>query len=187
MSTLITQLSSILPVSTILEKELSTIVEQKKIKKGQSILTIGERCRDLFFVEKGILRGFYFKDGKEITNWFAQENEFATCFYSFIAEKNSVEEIQALEDCLLVRLSYADLQSLYQRLPETERIGRIIMENYYLKLEERLLSIQFKSAKERYQTLLDIKSPLLKRVPLGHIATYLGISQETLSRMRAEV
>jgi CRP-like cAMP-binding protein len=133
------------------------------------------------------LRGYYFVEGKEIRNWFAQETEFATCFYSFIANKPSYEIIQALEDCKLVQLKYSALQAIYAKYKETERVGRIITENYYIKLEERLLNLQFKTAKERYQKLSTTKSNLLQRVSLGQIASYLGITQETLSRIRSEI
>lgn len=113
--------------------------------------------------------------------------EFATCFYSFIVQKPSFEFVQALEDSDLLQMSYSALQNLYVTFPETERIGRIITENYYIKLEERILNLQFKTAKERYQKLLSSKPTLLLRAPLGQIASYLGISQETLSRIRAEM
>ena len=84
-------------------------------------------------------------------------------------------------------VSYALLNKVYELFPETERAGRLILEDYYLRLEERMLSIQFKSAKERY-TLFSQKRPeLIRRAPLGCIASYLGITQETLSRIRAEL
>ena len=108
-------------------------------------------------------------------------------FYSFISKKPSAETIQALEDCEVQQLSYAALQNLYIHFPETERIGRIITESYYIKLEERMLNMQFKTAKERYDKLLRSNASLLQRASLGQIASYLGITQETLSRIRAEV
>lgn len=183
----LSHLSSIISVSNALETELNSISKQLAISKNQSVIDIGNRCTDLFFVEKGLLRGYYFDEGKEITNWFAQENEFATCLYSFVAKKPSSETIQALEECVLTSLPYSCLQNLYIKFPETERLGRIITESYYIKLEERLLNIQFKTAKERYQNLVLSKPSLLQRTSLGQIASYLGITQETLSRIRAEM
>ncbi|MFL5764394.1 MAG: Crp/Fnr family transcriptional regulator [Bacteroidia bacterium] len=180
-------LSSLLSVSDVLASELKNNCTKVSIPKGKLIVEIGHRCTDLYFIEKGLMRGYYFDDGKEITNWFAQENEFATCLYAFIALKPSFENIQTLEDCELIQIPYAVLQQLYTTFPETERLGRIITENYYLKLEERLLNLQFKSAKERYQSLSKSKPSLLRRASLGQIASYLGITQETLSRIRAEV
>ena len=179
-------LESIITVSDTLKNELISVSGRKITSKGDIILNAGERCSDLFFVEKGLVRVYYFIEEKEVTNWFAQEGEFATCFYSFIVQGSSVETIQALENTELIQIPYSYLQGLYKQFPETERIGRILTETYYIKLEERLLNIQFKSAKERYQNLADLKPALLKRAPLGQIASYLGITQETLSRIRAE-
>ncbi len=185
--TFLSYLSSIIPVSSELEMELNLITKQLSIVKNQAIVESGNRCHDLFFVEKGLLRGYYFHEGKEITNWFGLEGEFSTCFYSFIACKPSFETMQVIEDCKLTQLSHAALQNLYVKFPETERLGRIITENYYVKLEERLLSLQFKTAKERYLHFIKTKPSLLQRTSLGQIASYLGITQETLSRIRAEL
>lgn len=180
-------LESVINVSDNLKAELINISKKITVLKGESIVSIGERCSDIYFIEKGLLRGYYFSEEKEITHWFAQEGEFATSFYAFIAQKKTFETIQIIEDAELIQISFSALQSLYKKYPETERLGRILTEAYYIKLEERLLSIQFKSAKERYQSLLQTKSSLIKRAPLGQIASYLGITQETLSRMRAEL
>jgi len=185
--TLLSHLSSIIVISEPLEIQINSIIKKKLVLKGEYIVNIGERCSDMCFIEKGLLRGYYFDDGKEITSWFAQEEEFASCFYSFIANTPSFENIQALENCELTLISSTALQELYQKFPETERVGRIIVENYYLKFEERFLNLQFKTAKERYQNLILSKPSLLQRASLGQIATYLGISQETLSRIRAEL
>lgn len=184
---LLQHLSHILSISKVLENEINSIVKEINVSKNTILVNHKERCRNLFFIQKGLVRGYYYDEGKEITNWFAQEEEFATSFYSFITNEPSTETIEALEDCQLIQISSNDLQELYKKFPETERIGRIITENYYIKLEERFLNIQFRSAKERYQNLL-LKNPsLLQRASLGQIATYLGITQETLSRIRAEL
>lgn len=183
---LITHLSSIISISKTLETEINAISKPLHIAKGKTLINIDERCHSLYFITKGLVRGYYFDEGKEITNWFAQEEEFATCFYAFIACKPSFEIIQTLEECELTELNYTALQNLYLKFPETERIGRLITENYYIKLEERILNLQFKTAKERYAKLLSSKPSLLQRASLGQIATYLGITQETLSRIRAE-
>jgi CRP-like cAMP-binding protein len=183
---LLNEISQLTHLSEEAANFLNANIQKQNFKKGEEILGFEQNCNYLYFINKGIIRGYYFLDAKEITNWFGQENEFATCFYSFISKKLSVETIQALEDCELILIPYSTLNTLYEKFPETERVGRLVIENYYLRLEERLLSIQFKSAKERYQNLMDSKPSLLKRAALGQIASYLGISQETLSRMRAE-
>lgn len=182
---LLAYLSSIISLSPALSAEIAAMAEPVFVAKGDILLKDGERCRHLFYIEKGLLRGYYYEDGKDTTNWFAQEGEFATCFYAFIAKEPSFEIIQALEDCELMRLPHEALQKLYVAHPETERIGRLIIENYYTRLEERLLGIRLKTAKERYQHLIDTKPSLLQRASLGQVAAYLGITPETLSRIRA--
>jgi len=141
----------------------------------------------MYFIEKGCVRGYYNLDGKEVTYWFGFEHSFVTSFYSFISRKPAFENIQLIEDCRVLAISYDDLQKLYDKYPEIERLVRIINENYYVRLEERFVAAQFKSAKERYAGLLDFSPHILQRMPLGHIASYLGISQETLSRIRGKI
>ncbi len=184
--TFIQHLSSILPVSDALKDELLQLTTVKELKRGDTLISKGERCNDLYFIERGLLRGYYYNEEKEITHWFAREGEWATSFYAFIARQTSLEYIEALEDCELLQVPYSKLQQLYVSHPETERIGRLLTEAYYIKLEGRLLGLQFTSAKERYDALLENNPSLVQRAPLGYIASYLGITQETLSRIRAK-
>ena len=184
--TLLDYLTAAIPVSEKLKQEIDRISKTKKAEKGQFLLRSGDRCNDLYFVERGLLRGFYFDDEREITNWLAIDGEFATSFYSFVARTQCFESIEVLEASDLLQITYDDLQKLYKDYPETERIGRILTENYYVKLDGRILGLQFKTAKERYQQLLVNNPVLLQRAPLGYIASYLGITQETLSRIRAQ-
>ena len=179
-------LRSMIRISDDLHLQLQKITTNRTVSKGQYLLRSGADCTDIYFVESGLLRGFYFNDDKEITNWLALDGEFATSFYSFIARVPSLESIEVLETSELVQIPFASLQRIYTDFPETERIGRMLTENYYIRLEGRLLSMQFTTAKERYQQLLANNPLLLQRAQLGHIASYLGITQETLSRIRAQ-
>jgi CRP-like cAMP-binding protein len=179
-------IQSIIPVSENLKEAFHNITLYKTVKKGQLVIRAGEYCHDIYFVESGLLRGYYFLEEREVTNWFAREGELATSFYSFVTKGPSAETIEALEDCELVQVPFARLQQLYIDFPETERLGRILTESYYIKLEGRLLGLQFTSAKERYDKLLQNNHQLVQRAPLGQIASYLGITQETLSRIRAK-
>ena len=183
---LLSYISTLIPISKELEKEIVSVSKTITVPKNTILIKEGDRCKNLFFMNKGLMRGFYHDEGKEITHWFAKEEEFATSFYSFITNEPSPETIETIEDCELTQITHADLQNLYKNFPETERIGRIITETYYIDLEERFLNNQFKSAKERYQNLLEKNPSLIQRASLGQIATYLGITQETLSRVRAE-
>jgi CRP-like cAMP-binding protein len=165
---------------------LDAVLEKKALPKGAFLISEGKVCNHVYFLEQGCARGFYTLEEKEITYWFAFENMFLTSLYSFITRKAGAENIQLLEDCVLWSVSYEDLQKLYSTYPEIERLGRVIHEKYYVMLEERFLSIHFKEARERYDILLKNNPHILQRVPLGYVASYLGITQETLSRIRSK-
>jgi CRP-like cAMP-binding protein len=115
----------------------------------------------------------------------AMEDDFATAYYSFISGKQSYETIACLEPTKVSAIHFDRLQELYKMFPETEKAGRLILEEYYLKMESRFYAIRFTSAEQRYRTFAEDRSQLLNRAPLGWIASYLGMTQETLSRIRA--
>ena len=131
------------------------------------------KIEELFFVMK---KSFFF----------SFENDFVTSFHSFITLEPSVENIQLLEGSILWSISKEQLTQLFNRYHEIERLVRIAYEKYYIRLEERYVNAQFKTAKELYENLLRQTPYILERVPLGYIASYLGISQETLSRIRSK-
>lgn len=157
------------------------------LAKNEYLVTEGKTCRHLYFLAQGALRGYYTLEEKEITHWFGFENDFVTSFHSFITQQPAVENIQLLEGSILWSISKEKLNILLNRFSEIERLVRIVYENYYIRLEERFINSQFKSAAERYQNLLEQMPHMIERVPLGYIASYLGISQETLSRIRSRI
>ncbi len=175
------------PLSPAAQEALEENFVQMEFYKNDMLLTEGKICRYLYFVEKGALRGFYTLDGKEITHWFGFENDFVTSFHSFITGEAAVENIQFLEHSIVWALPKEKIQGLFDRFHETERLVRIVYEKYYIRLEERFVNAQFKTAAERYENLLQQAPYILTRVPLGYIAAYLGITQETLSRIRSRV
>jgi CRP-like cAMP-binding protein len=173
------------PLSAAAQYALNDCFEQVVFSKNDYLLAEGKVCRHLYFLEQGALRGFYNLDGKEITHWFGFENDFVTSFHSFITQQTSVENIQLLEGSILWAISKEMLAGLFNQYHEIERLVRIVYEKYYIRLEERYVNAQFKTATERYENLLRQTPHIVERVPLGHIASYLGISQETLSRIRS--
>jgi CRP-like cAMP-binding protein len=178
MNSLISIINSFIQI----KEETKTAILDKTIKikipKGTFLLEEGQLSNNLYFVEKGLLRGFTYVNEKEITNWFAIENEFATSMYSFTSRNPSSEYIEALEDSDLALLSYSDLHALYSMYSEMNLLGRRLIEDYYLELNERVISFQFLTAKERYSQFLKSKSNLVLRITDNHIASYLGISPE---------
>jgi CRP-like cAMP-binding protein len=173
------------PLSEEARLALEDCFEQVVLSKNEYLLTEGKICRHLFFLQQGALRGFYNLDGKEITHWFGFEKDFVTSFHSFITQEPAVENIQLVEGSVLWAISKDTLTGLYNQFHEIERLVRIAYEKYYIRLEERFVNAQFKTATERYESLLRQTPHIIERVPLGHIASYLGISQETLSRIRS--
>jgi CRP-like cAMP-binding protein len=182
---LLTHIKNYYQLSTAAQDALEGCFEKIILPKNDYLLTEGQVCRHLYFLEKGALRGFYNADGKEITHWFGFENDFVTSFHSFITREPAVENIQLTESCILWSISKETLTGLFNQYHEIERLVRIINENYYIRLEERYVNAQFKTAAERYENLLQQTPHILERVPLGQVASYLGISQETLSRIRS--
>lgn len=156
-------------------------------RKNTILLKQGHSCEYIYFIEKGFARAFLTKDGKNVTTSFARENDIVTCMYSLITKRKSNETIEILEDAALLRISYAELQALYKTYPNINRLGRILLEKYFVELEERTLSLQFDSALERYQKLVTNQPDVLQRASLGQIASFLGMSQITLSRIRSNI
>ena len=183
---LLNHISNYHPLSAEARMALDECFEKFLFSKNEYLLVEGQVCRNLYFLEKGALRGFYNLDGKEITHWFGFENDFVTSFHSFTTLEPAVENIQLLEGSILWSISKEKLADLFNRFHEIERLMRIAYEKYYIRLEERYVNAQFKTAAERYENLLQQTPHILERVPLGYIASYLGISQETLSRIRSK-
>ncbi len=185
MQQLLTHITAYHRLSAEAENALQDCLTEITLNKNDFLLTQGNVCRHLYFLEKGALRGFYNLDGKEITHWFGFEKDFVTSFHSFITGAPAVENIQLLEGCSLWAIAKETLTDLFNHHHDIERLVRIAYEKYYIRLEERYVNAQFKSATQRYEELIQQSPHILERVPLGFIASYLGISQETLSRIRS--
>lgn len=148
-----------------------------KIVKSNSIIS------EIFFIEKGAARSYFYNDGNEITTWFSFENEFVTSFYSFISNQPSHETIELLEDSIIHSINFNDLNTLTLKYPPINHLYRKVLEINFLK-QERILSERYYTAKDKYDNLMQKHPEVLQRVPLGYIASYLGINQSTLSRIR---
>jgi len=167
-------------------KSLGLALQKTELPKGSYLITEGKVCNQVYFLQQGCVRGFYNLDGKDVTYWFAFENSFVTSYFSFVSRKPGIENIQLIEDCVLWSITYDQLQQLYDKHKDIERLGRIMNERYYVMLEERFINNHFKEARERYDHLITQAPHILQRVPLGYVASYLGITQETLSRIRGK-
>ncbi|WP_020600482.1 Crp/Fnr family transcriptional regulator [Spirosoma panaciterrae] len=183
---LLNQISQFAPISPEGQLALASVLVRKEVPKGYVLLEHGKICRHLYMLEKGFARGYYTQDGRDISLWFAFEGDILASYYSFVTLKPSYTTIEILEDSTIAGVSYDQLNELYRNYPEFNLIGRLMTEKYFIELEERTLSFQFQSASERYHQLIEKHPQLLQKASLGHIASFLGISQETLSRIRAK-
>lgn len=149
------------------------------------VLSDGQTCRKLYFLEKGTLRTFYYHMERDITSWFYKEGNLMSSWYSFYNQTPGFEYIETLEDTTLWAISYQKYQQLLQRSFEFQQFGRLLAEEQVAFIDYYSKGYMFLSAKEKYNLLIAHFPDIELRVKLGHIASYLGISQETLSRIRA--
>lgn len=168
------------------KEAISSICSISRVPKNKDLQSIGHTCRTIYFVKKGIARIYYYKDGKDITELFAFENSLIARVESLFTAKPSRKGIQVLEDSEFIGISSPLLFELYDRYPDIERLFRKIFESAYVDTVNRIESLQFHTAEERYQALTQESPELLKRIPLKYIAAYLGITQVSLSRIRAQ-
>lgn len=177
---------TILNIHYLEENLLDILIEKTEIIEFPArykLIKSGFIAKRIFFVEKGAIRSYHLKDGNEIATWFTFENEFITSFYSFISSEPSHETIELLEDSILHALTFDDLNALTIKYPEINHLYRKVLELNFVK-QEKKLNERFDSAKDKYQNLMSKYPEILQRVPLGYIASYLGITQSTLSRIR---
>lgn len=184
-------ISYINDIINVNEVELNTILSYFKpleAKKNETLLSQGQTSQRTFFVGKGCLRIFFINhDGQEATRYFAFENQFATALNSFIANVPSEEYIQAIEHTKLLYINHKDFYHLLDIIPQWEKFYRSYLEKAYINNTNRLMSFITQDATERYRQLLDQNPMVVRRLPNKMVASYLNISQETLSRLKARV
>lgn len=173
------------PLSKEAEEAILAITTTITIPKNKDLQPIGHTCRTIYFISKGVGRIHYFKDGIDITESFAFENNIIARIESLFTGRPSRKAIQILEDSEIIAVNASALFMLYDRFPEIERLFRKIFETAYVETVNRVEAIQFHTAEERYHILLEQAPDVIKRIPLKHIASYLGITQQSLSRIRA--
>ncbi len=153
-------------------------------EKSILLVTEGEYADKSFFIVKGCARAFYMKDGKDITDWFAFENYFINSINSFFENIPSPHFIELLEPTTFLEIGRDDIFKLADKHPDFDRLLRIVATKTMLALQKRIFSIQFETAQQKYENLLIIRPDITQRVSLTHIASYLVITLETLSRIR---
>ncbi|HQT24609.1 MAG: cyclic nucleotide-binding protein [Sphingobacteriales bacterium 17-39-43] len=179
-------LESIHKVSDQARVALQNIINVNSYKKNEIVQDIGSRCKTIYFVKDGCARIFYYKDGNDITEHFAFENELIVRAESLFTGKPTSKGIQAIDKSTILSIDSESLFQLYNQYHDIERLFRLLFEKEYVNTVKRIENLQFMSAKERYAELLKT-TDYVQKIPLKYIATYLGITQVSLSRIRADV
>ncbi len=182
---LFSHFSQYIRLSPALTADLGNKVTIVHFRKGDIVHDTGRVCRESFFIQEGLLRTYYLKDGKEISEYFSAKEEWVNSPRSFMRQQLDIYSIDALEDTVAYRLKVADLGYLFDTYPEMERYARLSMGSLFGHLIERITSLRFTSATEKYEHFCQVYAGLHHRIPLSMVASYLGITQETLSRIRA--
>ncbi len=182
---------SINSIISLTEKEwsdLTDFTELRTLKKNELFLKEGQICDAIGFINFGAL--IYFKslqNGNDVTTDFAFENEWVTNNQSRLNNSPSLINIKAMETTELVIIKNDHLNRLYNKIPKLEKLGRILLENAFVKITQLSIDLQLLSATERYLKLLKKYPEIFQRVPLYHIANYLGVAPKSLSRIRNDI
>ena len=184
MDLLIQTIRSYIPFSPADEALAQKLFHRKEYKKGEHLLTAGEICRYLIFIESGLVRYYITRDGEDQTNYFNKEGDFVCYYPSFLPQKSSGVSIQALEDCLVWQISFDGLQQFYKDVQYGERFGRLGLEAVFVNVSAQMGSIYTETPEIRYQNFLSNYSAIAQRVPQYYIASYVGVKPQSLSRIR---
>ncbi|MFA9212617.1 MAG: Crp/Fnr family transcriptional regulator [Candidatus Methylacidiphilales bacterium] len=156
-----------------------------EVDKATKLVSEGQYADKSYFIAKGNARAFYLKDGKDITDWFAFENDFINSINCYFLNIPSPHFIETIEPCILLEISKENAQILSNKYLEFDRLEKLIITKTLLQLQQRIVSMQFETAHQKYINLTKFRPDITQRVPLMYIASYLGITLETLSRIRS--
>ncbi len=170
-----------------LEELLNNFSETIDIPKNTTFLSPSDTCGFLAFIENGLFRVYFYDNkGREITTWFSYEGMIITDLLSFYTGNRAYFYVQALEDCKIRKITKAALEALYQKRPEYREFGRKFAEESLVMTMQRLFSFYAKDAEAHYLEILN-DPKLLQRTPLKHLATYIGVTDSSLSRIRKKI
>lgn len=175
------------PLTDKVNEKLNEIIHFQKISKNHALLQIGNIARHLYFFKKGAGRIYYLRDGLDITDYFATDMQFLGGLESLMTKQPSHKGIEVLEDSEIYFLNYDELETLCDKYHEIEKLVRKMAVFGFLEGQKRVENIRFLSAAERYHELEKSHPGISNRVPLKHIASFLGTTQVSLSRIRSGV
>ena len=156
-------------------------------RKGKLLLKTGQVCEEIYFIKKGAVRGFIKEGTKDITTWISVEGEVVSSISSLDKKEPAMENMQAIENCELLALTMEDFEDLYIKHPEFNIVARKLLQKYYQDAEGRAFIARITNAENKYRLFLTSYGHLANRIPLKYIASFLGITLETLSRVRKKL
>jgi CRP-like cAMP-binding protein len=186
-STVISILNCFHPLSEGVIKFLKEHAYSCSFNKGELLLEQGQVCEHIYFIKKGVVRGFIREGKREITTWITGEGEMVSSILTFEEKGSAIENMQAIEDCEMLALTLVDLEKLYEQFPEFNIVSRKLLQKYYSDAEGRAFIARLTNAETKYRQFLTRYSHFANRVPLTYIASFLGITLETLSRVRRKI
>lgn len=165
--------------------EFNLGLTKKTAKKGTVFLKEGQRCDHLYYIQNGFTRVYYLDlEGNEITHWFSAKDAIITSPFSFVKRERNILFFEALEDTELLLISSTQIEQLIYHLPKLSESFRHINAEFAMVLSRRIMSIHTETAEERYLKLMGEHPLLFQKAKLSHIASFLGITQQSLSRVR---
>jgi CRP-like cAMP-binding protein len=183
MKQLIDYIEKIIKLDDEAIRALCELSEIEVYRKNQHILEAGQRCNKIWFLKSGMVRKYHIHNGKEITTWIHTENDTFTSLQSYAQNIPSSEYLQACEDTEAIGITRQNSEKLIQ-FPQFVTFTNVLMEQEFVNVDVHTKALNSKDAKGKYEYLREIAPEIIKRAKLGHIASILGISQETLSRVR---
>ena len=186
-SSVIATLDYFYPLSDGIKNYLRKHTYACSFRKGKLLLRAGEICEHIYFVKKGAVRGFIKEGKKDITTWITAENEVVSSISALDVREPAFENMQAIENCELLALTYTDFQDLYIKFPEFNILARKVLQKYYQDAEGRAFIARLTNAENKYRLFITMYGHLANRIPLKYIASFLGITLETLSRVRKKL
>jgi CRP-like cAMP-binding protein len=184
MEMLLKAIRQYIPRSSDDEAIIRSLFRVKKPQKGQHLLQAGSICKNIFFVEQGLVRYYSIIDGEEKTSYFNKEGEFVCDYGSYLPQTPSIINIQALETSTVYYISHSNMQLFYEQVKYGERFGRLALEYVYVNLINHVNSLYNDPPELRYQTFLTRFPDMGQRIPQYYIASYIGIKPQSLSRIR---
>lgn len=178
--------NSITPLSPKIASRLADNLKEEIYPKKHVLLREGQIARKIYFIQEGFARGYYFSNGKEYTTWFLGKGDFMISVYSFYTQQPAKEQVEILEDSTLLSLTWTQLHAMYEEFLEFNIVGRVLTEKYYMMSEERSILLRTMNVSDRYNQLLAQFPQITQKAKLGQVASYLAITQETLSRIRGQ-